>query len=184
MWLQNYCTMYTLYGLASWEICRQLWVKLIFRVTVMISAVVDKRLVDKIGEKTAIFRKYNMSTKILFCRHNVLFWKRKDTFKKQNIDIVKISLQKGLTAWEKRAVKRVQRQQRHASRSACHCLPGQSRWYTPNLKFGFWLEHHCIYFLTSFVDSCNRRDEIWPDMSTKKFVLDDSTSDDTCTSKI
>ena len=37
-----------------------------------------------------------MSTKILFCRHNnVLFWKRKDTFKKQNID--KISLRKGLT---------------------------------------------------------------------------------------
>ena len=41
-----------------------------------------------------------MSTKILFCRHNVLFKKRKDRFKKQNTD--KISLQKGLTAGEKR----------------------------------------------------------------------------------
>ena len=52
---------------------------------VMISAVVDKRFVNKIGDKTAILRKYDMSTKILFCRHNnVLFWKRKDTFKKQN----------------------------------------------------------------------------------------------------
>ena len=49
------------------------------------SAVVDKRFVNKIGDKTAILRKY-MSTKILVCRHNVLFSKRKDTFKKQNID--------------------------------------------------------------------------------------------------
>ena len=43
--------------------------------------------VDKIGDKTAILRKYDMSTKttkILFCQNNsVLFWKRKDTFKKQ-----------------------------------------------------------------------------------------------------
>ena len=31
------------------------------------SAVVDKRFVDKIGDKTAILRKYDMSTKILFC---------------------------------------------------------------------------------------------------------------------
>ena len=59
----------------------------------IISAVVDKRFVDKIGDKTAILRKYDMSTKILFCLHNnVLLLKRKDTFKKQNID--KISLQK------------------------------------------------------------------------------------------
>ena len=85
------------------------------------SAVVDKRFVDKIGDKTASLRKYNMSTKILFCQNNVPFWKRKDTFKKQNID--KISLQKGLTVCEKRVVKRVQR---HAWHSVRHCLPGQS----------------------------------------------------------
>ena len=51
---------------------------------VFISAVVAKRLVDKIGDKTAILRKYDtfVLTKILFCRHNnVLFWKRKDSFK-------------------------------------------------------------------------------------------------------
>ena len=31
-------------------------------------------------DKTAILRKYDMSTTILFCRHNsVLFWKRKDS---------------------------------------------------------------------------------------------------------
>ena len=44
------------------------------------SAVIDTRFVNKIGDKTAILRKYDMSTKILFCRHNnVLFKKRKDT---------------------------------------------------------------------------------------------------------
>ena len=51
---------------------------------VEVSAVVDKCFVDKIEDKTAILRRYDMSTKILFCRHNhVLFWKRKDrpTFK-------------------------------------------------------------------------------------------------------
>ena len=85
-----------------------------------------------------------MSTKILFCRHNnVLFWKRKDTFKTQNID--KISLQKGLTVCEKPAVKRVRW---HAWRSARHCLPGQSDDPSRNLKFAFWSEHHCFYFLT------------------------------------
>ena len=31
------------------------------------SAVVDKPFVDKIGDKTAILRKYDISTKILFC---------------------------------------------------------------------------------------------------------------------
>ena len=37
------------------------------------SAVIDKRFVDKIGDKTAILRKYDM-LKILFCQHNnVLF---------------------------------------------------------------------------------------------------------------
>ena len=55
------------------------------------SAVVDKPFVDKIDDKTAILRKYDISTKILFCRHNnVPFWKRNYSFKKQNID--KISL--------------------------------------------------------------------------------------------
>ena len=38
------------------------------------AVVVDKRFVDKIGDKTAILRKYDMSTKIQFFRHNnVLF---------------------------------------------------------------------------------------------------------------
>ena len=78
-------------------------------VTLSTSAVVGKRFVDKLGDKTAILRKY-MSTKIPFCLHNnVLSWKRKDSFKKQTID--KISLQKGLTVCEKRC-KRVQQ---HAS---------------------------------------------------------------------
>ena len=36
----------------------------------VISAVVDKCFVNNIGNKTAILRKYDMSTKILFCRHN------------------------------------------------------------------------------------------------------------------
>ena len=91
-----------------------------------ISAVVDKCFVNNIGNKTAILRKYDMSTKILFCRHNnVLFIKRKDTFKKQSID--KISLFEGSTVCEKRAVKGVQR---HAWRSARHCLPGQSGWWS------------------------------------------------------
>ena len=44
----------------------------------LLSAVVDRRFVDKIGDKTAILRKYDMSTKILFCWHNnVLFLKKK-----------------------------------------------------------------------------------------------------------
>ena len=45
------------------------------------STVVDKCFVNKIGNKTAIVRKYDMSIKILFCRHNnVQFWKRMDSF--------------------------------------------------------------------------------------------------------
>ena len=88
------------------------------------SAVVDKRIVNKIGDKTSNFEKTWHVDKDSVCQHsNVLFWKRKDTLKKQNI--VRISLQKGLTVCEKRAVKRVQRQAWH---SAHHCLPGQSRW--------------------------------------------------------
>ena len=51
----------------------------------IVSAIIDKRFVNKISDKTAILRKYDMSTKILFCRHNnVLFLKRKHTFKKLN----------------------------------------------------------------------------------------------------
>ena len=47
-----------------------------------ISAVVDKRFVNKLGDKTAVLRKYDMLKKILFCqKNNVLFWKRKDTLK-------------------------------------------------------------------------------------------------------
>ena len=49
---------------------------------VVTSDVVDMHFVDKIGDKTAILKEYDMSTKILFCRHNnVLYWRRKDTFK-------------------------------------------------------------------------------------------------------
>ena len=139
-----------------------------------ISAVVDKRIVNNIGDKTAILRKYDMSTKIVCYRHNVLFWKRKDTFNKQYI--VKISLQKGLTVCKKRAFKRLQR---HALRSAHHCLPRQSRWSrSRSSKYGFWSEHHCINLFPDHcvVDNCRCRDEIWPDMSTKKSVLDDSTN--------
>ena len=40
------------------------------------SAVVDKRFVDKIGNKTAILRRYDMSTKILYCRHNNILKKK------------------------------------------------------------------------------------------------------------
>ena len=87
------------------------------------SSEISSAVVDKIGDKTAILRKYDISTKILFCRHNnVPFWKRNYSFKKQNID--KISLPKGLTACKKRC-KWVQR---HAWCSASRCLPGQSRW--------------------------------------------------------
>ena len=42
------------------------------------SAVVDERFVSKIGDKTAILRKYDMLTKILFCRrNNILFEKER-----------------------------------------------------------------------------------------------------------
>ena len=68
-------------------------------------------VVDKIGDKTAIMKRYDMSTKILFCQHNhtctILKKKVRPTFKKQNID--KISHQKGSTVCEKHAVNRVQR---------------------------------------------------------------------------
>ena len=43
-----------------------------------LSAVVDKRFINKIGDKTAILRKYDLSTKIQICWHNnVLFWRKK-----------------------------------------------------------------------------------------------------------
>ena len=61
----------------NWQIM-QLCVIVINAYNVSISAVVDKRYVNKIGDKTASFWKY-MSTKILFCQHkSELFWKRKD----------------------------------------------------------------------------------------------------------
>ena len=107
-----------------------------------------------------------------FCFHNrVLFWKRKDrpTFKKQNID--KISHQKGLTVCEKHAVKRVQR---HAWHSAHHWFP----WPIPMIHcIGFWSDTSLHIFPDHcFVDNCRRRDEIWPDTSTKKSVFDDSNN--------
>ena len=43
------------------------WLK---NLCVLSSAVVDKHFVNKIGNKIAISRKYDMSTKILICRHN------------------------------------------------------------------------------------------------------------------
>ena len=67
--------------------------------------------------------------------------------------------------------------QRHAWRSARHCLPDQSRWSIAWLEV--WIlvgaslhlfPDHC------FVDSCRRRDEMWPNMSTKKSVLNDDTT--------
>ena len=98
----------------------------------------------KLPTKQTVLRKCDMSTKNLFCRHNnVLFWKRKDTFNKQNID--KISLQKGLTVCEKRAVKRVQR---HVDAQPATVYPASPNDPSRNSKFGFWSEHHCIYFLT------------------------------------
>ena len=108
----------------------------------MTSAVVDKRLVDKIADKTAILRKYDMSTMILFCRHNsVLFWKRKDTFKKQIID----KPSKRLDCLRK------------ALSSECSSMldtqpvaiyPASPDDHRGTHKFGFWSEYHCIYFLT------------------------------------
>ena len=60
------------------------------------TSAVDKRFVDKTAEKI------RHVDKILFCWHNGVHvcWKRKDTFKTQNI--YKISLQKGLTVCENR----------------------------------------------------------------------------------
>ena len=46
-----------------------------------------------------------------------------------------------------------------------------------NSKFGFWSQHHRIYFLNIVLSTIIAgRDEIWPEMSTKKSVLDDSTN--------
>ena len=112
---------------------------------VVTSAVVDKCFVDKLGDKTAILRRYDMSTKILFCRHNhVLFWKRKDRLHlKNNID--KISHQKGLTVAKTRC---------QASAAACLTLsPPLFTWPIPMIhrvtwSLDFGRTHHCIYFLT------------------------------------
>ena len=136
------------------------------------SAVVDKRFVDKIGDKTAVLRKYDMSTKILVCQHNVLFKKRKDTCKTQNID--KISLQK---AWlfAKSMLSRECSGMLDAQPATVY--PGSPD--DPSRNSEVWIlvgtslhlfPNHC------FVDNCRRRDEIWPNMSTEKSVLDDGTS--------
>ena len=86
-----------------------------------------------------------------------------------------MSLQKGLTVCEK-----------HPCQASCSgMLDDQPATVYPaspddpshNLKFGIWWEHHCIYFLTIvFFDNCRCLDYIWPDMSTKKYVLDDGTN--------
>ena len=53
--------------------------------TLITNAVVDKRFIDKIGDKTAILRKYDMSTKILFYQHdNVLHVFEKERIHKKN----------------------------------------------------------------------------------------------------
>ena len=72
------------------------------------------------------FEKNTTCRQILFCRHdNVLFWKRKDTFKNKIYYIYKISLQKGLTVCEKRAVM-------HVSAAACLALsPPLFTWPVP-----------------------------------------------------
>ena len=75
------------------------------------------------------------------CWH-VLFWKRKDSFKKQNID--KISLQKGLTIAKSAASECSS--MRDAQPAAVY--PATPDDPSRNLKFGFWSEHHRIYFLT------------------------------------
>ena len=123
------------------------------------STVVDKRIVDKTGDKTAILKKYKISTKILFCRHNnVLFWKRKDTFKKQYIYSVKISLQKGLAVCEKHAFKRLQQ---HACAQPTTVYPASLNDPSRRLKFGFWSERHCIIswplFCWRLSPSCRQR---------------------------
>ena len=108
------------------------------------SAVVDKHFVDKIGEKTAILRIYDMSTKILFCdfcRHNVLFWKSKDTFKKQNIEFKK-------KAWRFAKSSLSSKCSGMLDAQPIVYLASLNDPWSHNSKFGFWSEHHCIYFLT------------------------------------
>ena len=104
----------------------------------IISSVVDKRFVDKIGNKTAILRKYDLSTKttkILFCQHNsVLFWKRKDTFKKQNLDCLRKMLSSECSGM--------------LDTQPVTISPASPDDPSRNSKFGFWSEYHCIYFLT------------------------------------
>ena len=102
-------------------------------------------LSTKMATKQQFWENTTCRQKLLFCWHNnVLFWKRKDTFKKQYI--VKISLQKGMTVCEKCAFKWLQ----------WHACAQPTTVYLASLddplrssKFGFWSEHQvCIYFLT------------------------------------
>ena len=123
--------------------------------SICISAVVDKRFVDKIGNKTAILRKYNMSTKILFCRHNnVLFWKRKGTLKKLNID--KLSLQKA-RLFAKSAL--LSKCSGTFDAQPATIYPASLDDPLRKAKFRFWSEHRCIYFLNilKFDPTCRQR---------------------------
>ena len=72
------------------------------------SAVFDKHFVNKIGDKTAILRKYVMSTKDYVFVDIIMYYFEKERIHLKTNYIDKISLQKGLTVCKKRAVKRVQ----------------------------------------------------------------------------
>ena len=95
--------------------------------------------------------------------HVIMYYFEKERIhlKKRNID--KISHQKGLTVCEKHTVKRVQDTQPTTVYLANPNDP------SCNLKLGFWSDTSLHLFPDHcFVDNyCRRRDEIWPDVSTK-----------------
>ena len=71
------------------------------------------------------------------------FEEKKDTFKKQNID--KISLQK---AWLFAKNVRSSECSGMLDAQPATVYPASPEYPSRNSKFGFWSEHHCIYFLT------------------------------------
>ena len=97
---------------------------------------------------TKLATKLQFWENITFCFVDILFWKKRIHFKTQNID--KISFQK---AWL--FVKST------LSSECSGMLDAQPTTIYPaspdepsrNSKFGFWSEHHCIYFLTIVLSS-------------------------------